>query len=453
MFRAPNRWNLWISMFGVWLIAGVTGAAFAHDDSVIGINAHSELSGEIQNPTRAEDDLREVAKDIRALAAEEDISGIIAKANAGLDIILGRTIGKSYDGTPLVRTMSGGKGIRGRKTERKVLDGQERNVVEINMKWQEFSIEADVDYVRVPVDASGDLQPWTAVYRVKVLKGNHSFIPLTLPIASSLPPPPPMPIPGQCDQIEQELKEGNEYTITVHYGEGQLGGDPAQETSNVFGGYIWCGLHPTRMIWFVTPIADTPMGDGFLNMVNNVMLAHSDGINPRAPEWDAKLRLGDILALATSPPVDFDTIKDAAEVIEDDMKEALERKIDPEADADITIALRNNQTYGSVLDMAWSAGQVVNLRIKNEDPWPHFLMVVDFGEGERNFDHDLGCSSIRPIQFGPLLSPPPTMVLGNTTLDFPITMPRDSGVVGGSAGIYVFDFFHHSRMIWTVHAK
>ena len=103
------------------------------------------------------------------------------------------------------------------------------------MKWQKFSIEADVDFVRVPVDANGNLQPWTAIYHVDVLDGHHSFIPTALPIMAPLPPPPPMPLPGQCDQIEQDLKEGNEYTVTVHYGEGQIGGDPAQSDSNVSG--------------------------------------------------------------------------------------------------------------------------------------------------------------------------------------------------------------------------
>lgn len=443
-----------LGISGVWLIAPGPGAVRAQDVPVVGINAHGERTGQVQDPRRAEDDLRELAKQIEQRAEAGDVSGIIALASEGLDIVFGKTHGKPYDGTPLVRDMSNGKGIRARPTAVRLLDGRLRNVVEVNMKWQEFSIEADIDYVRVPVDANGDLQPWTAVYNVKVLRGNHSFIPLALPIGAALPPPPPMPIPGQCDQIEQELAEGGEYSITVHYGEGRIGGDAAQMTANIFGGYVWCGLHPTRMIWFLTPVADTPQGDGFLNtMVNGMMLAGSNGQNPGAPEWDAKSRLDDILTLAKSAPVDFAAIKAAAVTVENDVKSALERRIDPEPGADITVVFRNNQTYGSALDMAWSAGQVMNIRIRNEDPWPHFVMFVDFGEGVHNFRHDLGCSSVDPIRFGPLLMPPPRTVPGRTTVDFPVPMQRSSGVVGGSAGIYIFDFFHHSRMIWTVHAK
>lgn len=440
----------------VWLIGGA-GAGLAEDRPIVGINAHSEHTGQVANPRRAEDDLRELAKSIEGLAGAGDVSGIVAAANQGLDIVFGRTHGQPYDGTPLVRDMSQGKGIRSRHTERRFLDGAWRNVVEINMKWQEFSIEADVDFVRVPVvdptAPTKDLQPWTVIYKVKALRGNHAFIPLTLPIAAALPPPPPMPIPGQCDQIEQPLQEGGEYTATVHYGEGQIGGDPAQTASNIFGGYIWCGLHPTRMIWFVTPIADTPDGDAFLTMmVDGMMLAQSNGQNPKAPEWDAKLKLEQILALASTLHVDFRAITTAAKAIENDVDAALQRQIPAEPGADITVALRNNQTYGSTLKLAWHAGQVVNVRIRNDDPWPHYLMFVDFGEGEKNFSHDFGCSSFVPIRFGPLLPPPPTMVPGNTTVDFPIVMKRDSGVIGGSVGIYIFDFFHHSRMIWTVHA-
>lgn len=443
-----------LAIAGACLIGGARSSLLAQ---TIGINAHGEPTGLVANPRRAEDALGQLGKSIEQLAGQKNVAGILAAADRGLDIVYGRTQGESYDGTPLVRDMTNGRGIRSRSTESRFLDGRWRNVVEINMKWQEFSIDADVDFVRVPVvDPTAhpaSLQPWTAIYKVKVLRGNHAFVPLTLPIAAALPPPPPMPVPGFCDQIEQPLDEGKEYSITVHHGEGQLGGNPAQMTPNIFGGYIWCGLHPTKMIWFVTPIADTVDGDQFLAMVNSGMLAASNGQNPSAPEWHAKLMLDRIHTLASSAPVNFDAITQTAKRIEDDMVTALERRIDGEPGADLTILLRNNQTYGSLEAMAWKAGQIVNIRIRNSDPWPHYLMFVDFGEGERNFHHDLGCSATNPIRFGPLLMPPPTLVPANTTVDFPIPMLRDSGVLGGSSGIYTFDFFHHSRMIWTVHAK
>lgn len=121
MEAAPKKSRRTLVALGlslVWVIGGGAGAGLA--EGAVGINAHSERTGQVANPRRAEDDLRELAKSIGARAGAGDVSGIVVAANQGLDIVFGRTQGQPYDGTPLVRDMSQGKGIRSRRVNPKV---------------------------------------------------------------------------------------------------------------------------------------------------------------------------------------------------------------------------------------------------------------------------------------------------------------------------------------------
>jgi len=379
------------------------------------LGATSLMGHKINSATSPNDDMRKALRKINSAAVSGDTMGMMVPANALMDILLGRTQGKIYDGFPMLNfnsdhlegvepdlipgLVSGEykmKDLHDTGRTAPGLDGSLKKVweVDVNMLWYDGQFDADTFMIRVPVGAKEDLLHVN--YKIYSLV-REEFSPATVMLDKKTSVA--LPFKG-LDSVWVPIEAPSVTTVTVKH----------PPLGMLRGVYTWGWReHPPR-IHFLQPIFEIvnahtgtteldPQGRSFAERNRLLSIAW---IGDAAPEKKMYNVAQAIINGAVAPDVDTmlnDTSagnwKDWTSLVKD------QQQLPPEAWDILAMedglmpgefgpyrfvsVYMNNEMYGTgpngkgVIEK-FTQGEQVKVKVINLDEQTHFFRNVDFSK-------------------------------------------------------------------------
>lgn len=383
------------------------------------------LTGHVINRTTSpNDDMAGQLKDLSDAAGNGDTAAMTLAAQELLDILLGTTQGRIYDGFAMLNFNRGAfvadhvpgeykmKAIRDTGQTAPGIDGQPRKIweVDVAMLWYDGQFDSDTFLVRVPVTAH-EFDTLRVNYRIYSLV-REDFAPTTVLLDRRMPGSVQFPFKG-LDSVWVAVGSGGETALaTLATGSGQVASVTVEHPPLrlLRGIYTWgWRVHPPR-IQFIQPIYEMvnahtgavelePQGKSFAFRNRQLSIA---GIGDAAPEKKmyqvAQAVLAGASPAAVAAMVDDDTVaplgtwQDWANLAKDQNQLPAEAQdlLAAEGIAPgqfgpyrFISVFMNNEMYGEGplgnVIQHWNQGDRFQVKLINLDNHTHYFRNVDFG--------------------------------------------------------------------------
>ncbi len=374
-------------------------------DTALSLTGHA-----ITRVSSPNDDMEAALSDLADAAQSGDQATMDARAQDLLDILLGETQGRIYDGFAMLNFNRGAFAPDHVAGEYKMkvladsgltapgMDGEPRKIWEVNVNflWYDGQFDSDTFLLRVPL-AAHEFDTLRVHYRIYSLV-TEDFAPTTILLDHRLPGSVQFPFKG-FDSVWQKIQNDTVTEITVDHPPLRL----------VRGIYTWgWRAHPPR-IQFLQPVFEMvnahtgetqlePQGESFAFRNRQLSI---DDIGDAAPEKKmhtvAQAVLGGaspaaayamLTDPATAPRGTWDEWADLALNQNQLPPEALDVLADEGVDEDFgpyrfVTAYLNNEMYGEGPEgngiEGWFQGDRFSVKLINLDNHTHYFRNVDFG--------------------------------------------------------------------------